>query len=312
MSQAATGLDPALSQARAVRTVLVVTLLLNVLVAVAKIVYGDFAAALAIRADGFHSLTDSANNVVGLVAVWLASRPADEGHPYGHHKYEVLAAGFVGVSLLAMAFDVARSAIERVTAASPELPRIDVGAFVVLISTLAVNLFVATWELRRGRALQSPFLLSDSAHTRSDVFVTIGVLATAALVQQGLVWLDLIAALAIAAFIAWTGVRVLLKNLSYLTDTVQIDPARVEEIVLTVPGVASTHKIRTRGVPGTIYLDLHIQIAPHLDVVQAHRVTHAVIDALKQQVGGVYDVIVHTEPARPDQPYRPLPEEPEG
>lgn len=313
MSQAAvTSADPALRHGRAVRMVLLVTLVLNVIVAVAKIAYGEFAAALSIRADGFHSLTDSTNNVVGLVAVWLACRPADEGHPYGHHKYEVLAAGFVGVSLLAMAFDVARSAIARVTAASPELPRIDTGAFVVLFATLAVNLFVATWERKRGRALQSPFLLSDSAHTRSDVFVTFGVLATALLVREGLTWLDLLAATLIAAFIGWTGVSVLLRNLSYLTDSVQIDPERIEAIVLTVPGVASTHKIRTRGAPGMIYLDLHIQIAPHLNVVQAHRVTHAVIDALRENVRGVHDVVVHTEPAQPEQPYLPLPEEPEA
>jgi cation diffusion facilitator family transporter len=221
-----------------------------------------------------------------------------------------LAAGFVGVSLLAMAFDVAQSAVNRVTSAAPDLPRIDAMAFVVLLGTLAINLFVASWERKRGRALESTFLLSDSAHTRSDVFVTLGVLATAALVRAGLIWLDLVAALLIAAFIGWTGVSVLLRNLSYLTDSVQIDPEQIEQIVLKVPGVASTHKIRTRGAPGMIYLDLHIQIAPHLDVVQAHRVTHAVIDALRRDVCGIRDVVVHTEPADPDQPYLPLPDEP--
>jgi divalent metal cation (Fe/Co/Zn/Cd) transporter len=73
--------------------------------------------------------------------------------------------------------------------------------------------------------------------------------------------------------------------------------------------VASAHKIRTRGTPGAIYVDLHIQIAPHLDVVRAHRVTHWVIDAIKREIPGVTDVLVHTEPAGPDQAYVPLPDE---
>ena len=111
--------------ARAVRRVIWITLLLNVLVAALKIAYGHYASALSIRADGFHSLTDSANNLVGLVGVTVASRPADSGHPYGHHKFEILAAGLVGLSLLGMAYDVADSAVERMTSAAADLPNID-------------------------------------------------------------------------------------------------------------------------------------------------------------------------------------------
>ncbi len=305
MLPAVTASSPA-DHARAVRTVLLVTLLLNLTVAVAKIAYGELSGVLSIRADGFHSLTDSANNLVGLVSVWIAYRPADAGHPYGHQKYEVLAASLVGVSLLAMAWDVVRSAIERLGSEAPVVPKVGSLAFVVLIGTLAVNLFVASWEHRRGKQLESTFLISDATHTRSDVFVTLGVLATAVLVKLGLGWIDLVAALGIAAFIAWAGIGVLGKNLSYLTDSVQIDPSEIERVVLEVPGVASTHKIRTRGAPGMIYVDLHIQIARHLDVVQAHAVTHAVIDALRQRLPQVHDVVVHTEPAAPGQPYVPL------
>ncbi len=297
------------SRQRAIRRVILLTFALNLAVAGAKITYGTIANALSIRADGFHSLTDSANNVVGLIGLWLAARPADRGHPYGHHKFEVVAAGIVGVSLLLMAFDVARGAIQRLFEAGSALPTIDAGAFIVLVVTLAVNSFVATYQRRRGEQLESVFLVSDAMHTRSDVVVTLGVLVTVGLVQLGYANADLIAALVISGFIAAAGLSVLKKNLGYLADAALLAPEHVAKIVLGVGGVAGTHKIRTRGSPGKVYVDLHIQIAPHLDVVRAHKVTHSVIDAIKAGIPGVHDVLVHTEPARPEQPYPPLPDE---
>jgi cation diffusion facilitator family transporter len=298
---------PELERGRHIRRVLWVTLGLNLAVACAKIAYGYAVNALSIRADGFHSLTDSTNNLVGLIGVALASRPADENHPYGHEKFEVLAAGVVGLSLLGMAADVAHGAYLRFGGEGGPPPVIDQGAFVVLLATLAVNVLVAVWEGRRGAELGSPLLTSDAAHTRSDVLVTVGVLATVAAVDRGHVWADVVAAVGISGFIAWAGLTVLRTNLGYLADTALLEPERIVEVACGVPGVASAHKVRTRGMPGKIYVDLHIQVAPHLTVVDAHQVTHWVIDAIKAGFSGVRDVLVHTEPARPDQPYKPLP-----
>jgi cation diffusion facilitator family transporter len=296
-------------RSRLVQRVFWVTLVLNLAVAGAKIAYGYSVNALSIRADGFHSLTDSTNNLVGLLGVYLASRPADAGHPYGHQKFELIGAGFVGVSLLGMAFDVARGGFERFGSGVQVVPAIDTGAFVVLIGTLAVNVGVASWEGKRGRELESQMLTSDAAHTRSDVLVTLGVLVSVVLVRQGYGWVDMAAAIAIAAFIAWAGISVLRANLGYLADSALLEPEQIVDVACGVPGVAGAHKVRTRGMPGKIYVDLHIQVAPHLTVVDAHRVTHWVIDAIKSGFSGVRDVLVHTEPAAPDQPYRPLPED---
>ena len=206
-----------------------------------------------------------------------------------------------------MAFDVARGAFLRISGTQDLLPDIDRGAFFVLLGTLAVNVGVSVWENARGKALGSPVLLSDAAHTRSDVFVTFGVLVTVVLVRSGHAVVDVVAAFGIACFIAWAGISVLRQNLGYLADAVVLDPESVIAVACDVPGVASAHKVRTRGMPGSIYVDLHIQVAPHLSVVDGHRVTHWVIDAIKQRFAGVSDVLVHTEPARPDQPYKPLP-----
>jgi cation diffusion facilitator family transporter len=293
--------------ARRVSRVLWLTLGLNLIVAASKIAYGHATGVLSIRADGFHSLTDSVNNLVGLMGVYFASRPADAGHPYGHAKFEVLAAGVVGLSLLGMAYDVLTSAATRLFGHAPP-PHLDALAFVVLAVTLGVNLLVARYERQQAERLGSPFLASDAAHTSSDVLVTLGVIVTVGLVQAGFSVLDSVMALGIAGFIAWTGVQVLRQNLRYLADAAALEPAAVQAVVVRVAGVASAQKIRTRGAPGDIHVDLHVQVARHLNVVDAHRVTHWVIDAIKRQLPGVTDVVVHTEPASEGQAFNPLPE----
>ncbi len=140
-------------------------------------------------------------------------------------------------------------------------------------------------------------LLGDATHTRSDVLVTSGVVLSTLCVRFGYSKVDVLAALAIAAFIAYAGVQVLRANPGYLSDTALLEPTGIDQVARGVEGVKSTHKIRTRGGPGRIYVDLHIQVTRTLNVVEAHRITHAVIDAIKQKYPDVRDVLIHTEPA---------------
>ena len=286
---------------------LALTLLLNLVVAGLKVVYGTLTNTLSLRADGFHSLTDGGNNVLGLVGIWWSARPPDEKHPYGHERTEVIAASAVGASLILVAWEVGRGALERWRDGAGT-PQPDLGSVAVLLLTLLVNVGVARYESRRAKALDSTFLASDASHTASDVLVTLGVLCSLAGIHLGLLWLDWAAALVIGVFILVTGARVLQKNLNYLMDAAQVDERRIHAIACSVPGVAGAHKIRTRGVPGSIRVDLHIQIARHLDVVQAHEVTHWVIEAVKRDIADARDVIVHTEPARVGAAYPALPE----
>jgi cation diffusion facilitator family transporter len=289
-----------------IRRVLIVTLALNVLVAMVKIIYGTLTHTLSLRADGFHSLTDGANNVLGIIGIWWSSRPPDEKHPYGHERGEVIAASVVGASLLLVSWEVASGALDRWGGQAPP-PEPDVAGAGILLLTLFINLGVARYEARKARELGSTFLESDATHTASDVVVTLGVLLAFGGVWLGFIWLDGVAACAIALFILFTGARVLLRNVDYLMDAAQIEEHSIRAVACAVPGVAGAHKVRTRGVPGSVRVDLHIQIARHLDVVQAHEVTHWVIDAIKRETHGVCDVVVHTEPASVGAPYPDLP-----
>jgi cation diffusion facilitator family transporter len=298
--------DAAARRGLEVRRVLLITLVLNVLVALLKIVYGTRTDTQSLRADGFHSLADGANNVLGFIGIWWSARPPDEKHPYGHERGEVLAASVVGASLILVAWEVARGALGR-WGGHAVAPRPDVGSVAVLLATLLINLGVARYEARRARELGSSFLASDASHTASDILVTLGVLLALGGVWLGFNWLDGVAAAVIAVVILITGARVVLRNVDYLMDAAQVDEQQIRAVACAVPGVAGAHKVRTRGVPGSVRVDLHIQIARHLDIVQAHEVTHWVIDAIKRETGNVCDVVVHTEPASPGASYPELP-----
>src|SRR4051812_29483163 len=157
----------------AVSTVLVRVLVVNLVVAAAKLVLGYATGAVSILSDGFHSLTDSASNVIGLVGLRAARKPPDLDHPYGHRKYETLAAAGIFVFLLLTVFEIGRTALKRLGDPTPFV--VTPLSVAVMVATLLVNLAIVRYEGGEGRRLNSELLLADSLHTRSDVFATIGV-----------------------------------------------------------------------------------------------------------------------------------------
>jgi len=278
---------------RKVRRVLAVTLVLNLAVAGAKLVVGSLIHSISMVADGFHSLTDSASNVVGLIGVSWAARPPDEDHPYGHWKFETLAALLIGGLLAMTALEIVRTCIGRLAAGGA--PRVDRSALVVLLVTMVINLAVSAYERRQGSRLGSDLLLADASHTLSDFFVSLTVLASLVAASLGLPQLDLVAALVITLVIARAAFRILQRAGGRLTDSAVVPSSRIRDLALTVDGVEGVHKIRTRSSPTGGHADLHIQVRPELRLDQAHVIGHAVADRLRQELG-LGDVVTHVEP----------------
>ncbi len=283
------------SRVRGLRRVLLVTLALNVGVAVAKIVVGTLSGSISIRADGFHSTTDGLNNVILLLATSYAAAPPDREHPYGHRKIELFAAVAIGVTLLGIAWDVGHDVLIRLRDGG-QAPAIDALTLAVLVVTLAVNVFVALYERHAARRLQSPALLSDAAHTASDVAVTIGVLVSALFVRGGYAVVDAFAGVLVAGFIGWTGAGILRSNLRFLVDTALVDGDAVAAAARSVDGVVVAQGVRSRGAPGAAYVDLNIGVDGALSVQAAHDVAHAVEERVRERIAGVVDVHVHVEP----------------
>ncbi len=269
-------------------------LVLNLVVATAKIAYGAWSGAVSILSDGFHSLTDSAANIVALVGIRAARRPADQSHPYGHRKFETLASAAIFVFLLLVLVEVAQAAIGRFS--SGRLLHVSPRAFWLMLGTLGLNLFVVNYESRAGRRLGSELLQADSIHTRSDVFTSAAVLVALVGVRLGWPLLDPLGGLVVAVFIGHAGFEIAKRASAILTDRMVMDAADVRQIVLTVPEVLGCHEIRTRGSADHVFLDLHVWFAAAMRLDEAHRLSHVVKDRLMAHFPTLKDVIIHIEP----------------
>ena len=265
-----------------IRKVLWVVLAANVGVAVAKLVVGLLAESLAVQSDAVHSGVDALNTVIGLVAVALAAAPPDERHAYGHAKIETLAAFVVACLVLLTAMELGRSAILRLFADDPTPAGTSFLVPAVMGATLAVNIAISTYEMRAGRRLRSSLLQADAAHTGSDALVTTAVLVSWGLARAGVPHADPVAALVVVFFIAWIGVGLLRRTVPVLLDAQFISAERLEDAILTVPGVEGCDRLRSRGMGDEAFLECRIRVAPGADAVAAHHVTEAVEGALER------------------------------
>ena len=278
---------------KSVRKTLVWVLVLNLAVASAKLAVGWLSSSISMVADGFHSLTDSASNIVGLIGLSLAGRPPDEDHPYGHRKFETLAALMIGALLALTAWEVLKSCLERLReGGTPEATPL---TFWVMGTTLLINLGVSTWERREGARLKSDLLRADAAHTQSDVYASLAVIVSLIAARMGFPQLDLVAAVVITLVIARAAFQILKENGMLLADTAMLPAEEVATVATEVTGVRSVHKIRTRATSRGGNADLHVQVDGGLPLDEAHRIGHAVADRLKERLH-FEDVLVHVEP----------------
>ncbi|GAB4582122.1 MAG: hypothetical protein Fur0022_48770 [Anaerolineales bacterium] len=279
-----------------VRRVLWQVLIANLAVTILKIVLGAVTGALAVIADGFHSLVDSSSNLIGLAAIRLAQRPADKHHPYGYRRYETIGALAIGGMLFVAAYEIAQSILERFfQGGMPDLTPLTV---VLIALTFPVNILIYTLERRAGQRLKSEILLADAAHTRTDLLVTLSVLGSLAGVWLGLPWLDAVVAAGVVGMILRAAVEILRDAAGALTDAVAVNPDQIETIAQSVPGVLYVHRIRSRGSAEAMFVDLHVKVYSGMSTEQAHAVASEVERQVKAQLPNAVDVLVHIEPAR--------------
>lgn len=282
---------------RAIRRVLWITMGLNLVATAAKLIVGYWTGSLSLIADGFDSVFDAASNVIGLVGIYVAARPADEDHPYGHRKAETMASLVIAGLLFLTTWELIKSAVERLRDPSLIQAEVNVWSFVALLVSIVVHMTVVWYELRAGRRLQSDILVADALHTRADIFVSLSVVGGLIAVRLGYPIADPIMALVVALFIAKIGIDIIREGSPTLMDRVMMLPDEVEQIALSVPGVVSCHRVRSRGHEGAVYADLHIRVSPAMSTERAHAIAHEVQHQIRERRPDVKDVTVHVEPA---------------
>ncbi len=282
-----------------IRKILVLILVFNWGVAIAKILYGLFSRCESMTADGFHSLSDGTSNIIGIIGVNLACQPTDKDHPYGHKKYETLFSLAIAAVLFFLAFNLAKEGIKHLH--HPLTPQVDLRSFLVMIITLAINFWVMNYEMKKGRTLKSDILISDALHTKADIFTSLSVIVSLVLIKLGFPIVDPIVTIMISLFIAHAGYDIVKESSAVLCDTAAIlDDKKIINIVMGIKGVRTCHKIRSRGRPDDIYLDLHVQVDPDMHIDNAHKISEEIEGAIKRGIPEVTDVIVHMEPKEKD------------
>lgn len=279
---------------RQVNAVLVRVFFLNLAVAVAKITLGWGTGAVSILSDGFHSLTDTASNVVAFVGVKIANQPPDHDHPYGHRKFETMASIGILLFLLIVLVQVLTAAVRRL--AEGGTPEVTPLSFAVMGGTFLVNLLVVAYERREGRRLTSEVLLADAHHTQSDLLTSGAVIAALVGVTMGYPLLDPIAAILVAGFIGRACWEIFQDTSRILADRMVIAEDDLRAVVERVPQVLGCHHIRTRGSTDHVFLDLHIWLDPDMRLHDAHEISHVVKDALMAQFPQIKDAVIHIEP----------------
>ena len=277
-----------------IRNVLIIILALNWLVAGAKIIYGLITKSSAMSADGFHSFSDGASNIIGLIGITIAYRPKDKNHPYGHKKYETFASILIAILLFIIAFNLIRNGIIRFF--NPEIPDVTYISFIVMLTTIAINIGVYIYEKAQSKLFASDILAADSYHTRSDILISVSVLATLVAIKAGFPMMDTFVSIFIAILIIYSAIRILKESSDVLCDKAVISQDKIKNIVESVPEVKGCHNIRTRGRLDDIHVDLHVLVDPTLPIGKAHALNHKIQKIIKAKLPNITDIAIHIEP----------------
>lgn len=279
-----------------IQTTLIWTLVMNVGVCVLKIVLGLATGIFTITADGLHSLGDSFSNVVGLAGIRLAKKEPDKQFGYGYDKFEPIVTLFI-VSLISVTcYEVFKSGIARLF--RPHHIAISGMIIAIMLISMAVNVATIIYEGGVGRRLKSELLIADSNETKSDLWVSGGVILGVLVIGKTGWWqLDGILSIAIGFLILRVIWGIIVPTAKALADAQVVLPEKVAEMVMATPGARFCHAIRSRGRGEGFYLDLHLGVDKNLSIERAHDdVCHRVKIALHAAFPGLKSANVHIEP----------------
>lgn len=270
---------------------------------VLKVFFGIVGHSDALVADGVHSLSDFATDVIVLVFVGIAYRSADPGHPYGHGKFETFASLLIALVLLGVAIGIGVSGVNTILASigGEILPRPDIYTIIVALVSIGAKELLYRYTIFTGRRINSSSLIANAWHHRSDAISSVATLiGVSAAYFLGEHWriLDPIASILIAVFIAISAIRIALPSVNELLE--RSLPAEIVkkagETIISVAGVRDYHRLRTRRNGHSMIIDTHIKVDPDINVAEGHRIATDVEKSLRATFGNDIITNIHVEP----------------
>lgn len=268
---------------------------INLCISLAKLVCGFLTNTLSMVADGFHSILDTISNLIGIAGISTSLKPPDDKYPYGHKKFEALAAIAISFMMFTASLHVFTEVVDRYLEPEGKHPEVGLLSYVVIVGSIIVSYFVHKYEEKKAHELDSSLLEADAKHTLSDVLTSLAVVAALIGAQLKLYFVDGIASLAVVYFILKAGYEIIISHMGPLVDAAVHDTKTIAEIAIEVPGVVGVHKIRSRGAKDQSYIDMHIEVSGDLTVREGHLIASQVEQTLMQKLSGLAEVIVHLD-----------------
>ncbi len=296
VSQASAVVTQNVERYHIIRRVTVIGGIIDLLLGVVKIVVGKLAFSQSLVADGVHSLSDLATDIMVIWAAKHASREPDEHHPYGHQRIETVATIVLGLMLVAVAGGIAYDSIEDVWR---QKALVTPGGWAIVIAALSVlsKEWIYHYTMRVADRVQSEMLRSNAWHSRTDAISSIIVIIGVAGSILGWTYLDAIAAVLVAVMILYIAAIMIRDGVQELIDR-GVEPKRLREISQVInktEGVVDAHDLRTRLMGSNIYLDGHVLVDPKVSVSEGHRIGEAVRQRLKKEFGEITDITIHID-----------------
>lgn len=275
----------------------------NLVLSVGKVLAGVFGHSAAMIADGIHSISDLASDIVVLVFVRISSKGEDRDHEYGHGKFETLATLIMSLILIVVAAQLMASGIRTIAGvlSGEAIPSPKYIALVAAVVSIVSKEWLYRYTVKAGNELDSPVVVANAWHHRSDALSSVGSLVgIAGAMFLGSKWtmLDPLASCCISIAIFVVAVKMAVPSLKELLDVSL--PQDMEQKIIAVssavPGVMNVHGLKTRRNGPSIIIEAHIVVGPSITVVQAHNIATAVEDALKHSFGNETQISLHIEP----------------
>lgn len=277
--------------------------IVNLILTALKLAAGIIGHSGAMVADGIHSLSDFATDLVVLISFRIVGKPPDKSHDYGHGKYETLAATIIGIGLLVVGAGIFWNGSVKIwTSIKGEHLEAPGGiALIAAILSIAAKEWLYRYTALIGKSINSQALIANAWHHRSDALSSIGaMLGIGGAIVLGEKWyvLDPLAGVIVSFFIIRVGVSISYRSIKELTEESLDDVIEGEilEIACSTQGCKHPHNLRTRRIGSDIAIDLHIRVAPDMQIAEAHAICSNIEDDLRNRFGQSTFISIHVEP----------------
>ncbi|MBR4306410.1 MAG: cation transporter [Bacteroidaceae bacterium] len=279
--------------------------IVNLLLVVLKFVAGIAGHSAAMVADAVHSISDFVTDIIVIVFVRISGKPEDEGHDYGHGKYETLATAIIGLILffvgIGILFNATKSVIDTVGGkplAAPSMLALAAAALSIVLKEILFR-----YTIHKSKKLNSQAMVANAWHHRSDAFSSIGTfVGIGGAICLGEQWriLDPLAAIVVSVFIIKVALQLLNNCVGELLE--RSLPAETEEriqaIIMSFPGISSPHHLRTRRIGNHVAIEVHIRMDGSTLLVEAHALASKIEGKLKEEFGEDTHIGIHMEPLK--------------